>query len=75
MYVQLFSSSFSWFLESPHHLLNPLPPNPRFQELSGALIVSSVAEEDKGNYRLLLSRVSMPGLPDGIGICIPKNPN
>ena len=42
---------FSWFVESHQHLLNPLPANSRYQEVNGALIISSVNDEDKGNYR------------------------
>ncbi|XP_059078554.1 cell adhesion molecule Dscam2-like [Tigriopus californicus] len=41
----------SWFQEAHHHLLQPLPSNPRFQEIGGALIVKNVKSTDFGSYR------------------------
>ena len=41
----------SWFKESRHHLLEPLPANPRFNELAGAMMITAVRIGDLGSYR------------------------
>ena len=41
----------SWFKESRHHLLEPLPSNPRFSELAGAMRIAGVRRGDLGSYR------------------------
>lgn len=41
----------SWFKESHHHLLNPLPGDPRYKHITGAVIIKDVNTSDAGNYR------------------------
>ena len=42
----------SWFQEGPHHLLEPLPANPRYVQMGGgALLIKNVQLTDIGSYR------------------------
>ena len=51
MFTSCDLSSYSWFKESRHHLLEPLPSNPRFSELAGAMRIAGVRRGDLGSYR------------------------
>ena len=50
-YLQVVIFLSSWFKESRHHLLEPLPSNPRFSELAGAMMIAGVRRGDLGSYR------------------------
>ena len=50
--LNIFPLFFSWFKESHHHLLDPLPNDPRYKHISGgAIIIENVTQKDAGNYR------------------------
>ena len=47
--------SLSWFKESHHHLLDPLPNDPRFKHIGGgAILIQDVTQKDAGNYRYVM---------------------